>query len=188
MNSAGEDENSAIEEEYYREQGGNNSATFYDFYVSLESSKGLLLGQHVTCEIDYGQMEAKEGIGLSSGWFVQDEEGNLFVWVASKEGGSLEKRKITGAEYNEMLDMYTIEEGLKDNEYIAWPGPDCVEGAKTTTKKVVKDEQAETEDPDSMTDEGMEGMEGEDSMVMEGGDMEGEVQEDAEVAEDGGDN
>ena len=173
MNNAGEDENSGMEEEYYGEQGGNNSATFYDFYVSLESSKGLLLGQHVTCEIDYGQMEAKEGIGLSSGWFVQDEEGNLFVWVASKEGGSLEKRKITGAEYNEMLDMYTIVEGLKDNEYIAWPGPDCVEGAKTTTKQVVKDEQAETEDPDGMTDEGMEGMEGESMEGME--DFEGEA-------------
>ena len=194
MNNAGEETNPEQDYGYYGEQGGNNSATFYDFYVSLESSKGLLLGQHVTCEIDYGQMEAKEGIGLSSGWFVQDEEGNLFVWVASKAGGSLEKRKITAADYNEELDMYTIEEGLKDDEYIAWPGPDCVEGAKTTTRKVVKDDQAENEDPNAMTEEGMEGMEDFEGETMDG--MEGESMESAEDefmeipegSEDGGDN
>ena len=192
MDNAGDEENSE-EEEYYGEQGGNNSATFYDFYVSLESSKGLLLGQHVTCEIDYGQMEAKEGIGLSSGWFVQDEDGNLYLWVASKAGGSLEKRKIVAADYNEELDMYTIEEGLEDDEYIAWPGPDCVEGAKTTTKKAVKEEQGEAGDPDAMEGEDMEGKgmedlegEGESMEGMEDSEEEGESLEGMGSLEGGG--
>ena len=214
MNNVGEDENSEMEEEYYGEQGdGNNSATFYDFYVSLESSKGLLLGQHVTCEIDYGQMEASEGIGLSSGWFVQDDNGDMYLWVTSKDGGSLEKRKVTAADYNEELDMYTIEEGLKNDEYIAWPGPDCKEGAKTTTRKVTKEEEPEMDDPEAMEGEDMEGMEnfeGEDMEGMENfegedmaemGEMEGEEpiegeedmadmenMEEPEGSEDGGDN
>ncbi len=177
MNNTGEEENNDMEYGYYGEQNGNNSATFYDFYVTLESSEGLLLGQHVTCEIDYGQMEAQEGIGLSSGWFIQDEDGNMYVWAASKAGGSLEKRKVTIAEYNEMLDMYTIESGLEEDEYIAWPDADCVEGARTTTKKVVKDDQAENGESESMEGESMEGMEDEGMMSMDG--MEGEGMEGA---------
>lgn len=177
LNKAEDDENSEMDYGYYEEQRGSNSATFYDFYVSLESSEGLLLGQHVTCEIDYGQMEASGGIGLSSGWFVRDEEGNLFVWVASKEGGSLEKRQVTASDYNEMTDMYTIESGLSDDEYIAWPGPDCVEGAGTTTRKQAPEDQSYGEDM-----EGMEDFEGEDMEMMEG--MEDFEGEDMEMMED----
>ena len=205
LNNAGEDDESNPDEDYYGGQSEEgNSATFYDFYVTLDSSEGLLLGQHVTCEIDYGQMEAKEGIALSSGWFVQDEEGNYYVWAASKAGGSLEKRKVTVKDYDEMLDIYTIEAGLEENEYIAWPDSECEEGAKTTTRKVTKEEDPENGEPG---EEG-ESMEGE---AMEGGDMEGmenfeegemagaedfedeamadtETIEGSEGAEDGGDN
>ena len=51
------------------------SASSYAFYVDLASIDGLMLGQHVTIEMDYGQGTPKEGIWLSSGWITQQEDG-----------------------------------------------------------------------------------------------------------------
>lgn len=103
----------------------------YPFYVELESSEGLLLGQHVYMEVDTGEEEASSYPAISSAFICYDEDGSTYVWA--ENNGKLEKRIVTLGEYNFMVDSVEIVEGLSEEDYIAFPDPElCVEGAVTT--------------------------------------------------------
>ncbi|MCQ2509080.1 MAG: efflux RND transporter periplasmic adaptor subunit [Lachnospiraceae bacterium] len=110
--------------------GGGDMASKYAFYVVLDSMDGLLLGQHVTLEPSYGEME---GLVLPFGYLACDEDGSVFVYAVAKPGDQLEKRKVeTGEEYMEQ-GMVQILSGLEESEYVAWPeNEDCREGAETS--------------------------------------------------------
>ena len=106
----------------------------YPFYVELESTEGLILGQHVYLELDAGE-EMPAGPAVSSAFFCYNEDGTMYVWAESK--GKLEKRTVTVGEYNPMTDTYEILEGLTESDFIAFPDSElCVEGAPTTHEKV----------------------------------------------------
>lgn len=103
----------------------------YPFYVELESSDGLLLGQHVYLEVDTGEEEASSYPAISSAFICYAEDGSTYVWA--ENNGKLEKRSVTLGEYNFMLDTMEIVDGLTEEDYIAFPDPElCVEGAATT--------------------------------------------------------
>lgn len=105
------------------------SSSKYPFYVELDSTDGLLLGQHVYLEVDSG--EESTGLSISGSFICYDEDGNTYVWAEKK--GKLEKRTVTLGEYNYMLDAVEILEGLSEEDYIAFPDEElCVEGAPTT--------------------------------------------------------
>lgn len=104
---------------YYSSSSGESSSK-YPFYVDLDSTDGLILGQHVTIEVDYGQGEQKEGIWLNSIWLTFDGE-NAYVMVSRTANGTPEKRQVTLGEYDENLDEYEITDGLTEAEYIAIP-------------------------------------------------------------------
>ena len=68
----------------------------YPFYVTLEGDgEGLLMGQHVYIEPDYGQEDTQDEnlINLPS-YFINDAEGKPWVWAQNSKG-KLEKRSIT---------------------------------------------------------------------------------------------
>ena len=115
---------------------GNNTDSMtasskYPFYVELDSSEGLLLGQHVYLEIDSGEEEISSYPAVSSAFICYDDDGSTYVWAENK--GKLEKRPVITGEYNPMLDSIEIMEGLTEEDYIAFPDPElCVEGAATT--------------------------------------------------------
>lgn len=111
----------------------DNAASNYSFYVTLDSTDGLILGQHVTVEPDYGQGDVKSGIWLDGGWIVTEDDGSTYVWATSTKGGTLQKRSVTLGEHDEALNEYQISAGLAESDYLAWPDEDCVEGAPTTT-------------------------------------------------------
>ena len=113
-------------------------ASHYAFYVNLNNIDGLMLGQHVTIEPDYGQGTVKDGIWLSSGWIVQDGD-SAYVWAAKSDGAKLEKRTVELGDYDEDMDEYQIVSGLAESDYLAWPDTDCVPGAATTTEYVMDD-------------------------------------------------
>ncbi len=96
------------------------SSTKYPFYVDLESTEGLILGQHVTIEVDYGQAEARQGIWLSSAWLTFEGD-NAYILAAKTASGPAEKRLVTLGEYDPNLDEYEIVSGLSEAEYIALP-------------------------------------------------------------------
>ena len=107
-----------------------SSSSKYPFYVELDSSEGLLLGQHVYLELDNGEEEAT-GLSISAAFVCYAEDGSCYVWA--EKNGRLEKRSVTVGEYNYMTDTIEVLEGLTEADYVAFPDESvCVEGAPTT--------------------------------------------------------
>lgn len=128
------------------EQSGNNNIYYgpeisdstttsskYPFYVKLDSDEGLLLGQHVYIEPDYGQDEETDSnqIQLPS-IYLTDTDSSAWVW-AQNEKGLLEKRSVTIGEYNAEMDTYPVEDGLTADDYIAFPDESLQEGMTCVT-------------------------------------------------------
>ena len=118
-----------------------SSASKYPFYVELDSSEGLLLGQHVYLELDNGEEEAA-GLSISAAFVCYDDNGNTYVWA--EKNGKLEVRPVVVGEYNYMMDTMEILEGLTEEDYIAFPDPElCAEGVSTTRNEPVIQEEGE---------------------------------------------
>lgn len=115
------------------DDSSSNTASEYTFYVELESTDGLMLGQHLTIEKYIGQDELGDGIWLTSGWIVKDGDSS-YIWASSSIDGKLEKRQVVLGEYKEDADIYKIESGISDTDYIAWPDEDYVEGMSVAVK------------------------------------------------------
>lgn len=109
----------------------------YPFYINLEQKDGLMMGQHVYIEFDNGQVDKKDGIWIPT-YFIVEEEGNNYIWVAGK-GDKLEKRKITVGNKDENLLESQITEGLTENDYIAEPTQELVEGLKVNKYDSISD-------------------------------------------------
>lgn len=108
------------------------SSTTYPFYVELQSSEGLMLGQHVYIEPDEGQEEKKEGLWISEFYIVDADTNSPYVWAADKDKRLVKKSVILG-QYDETLGEYEIVEGLTKKDCIAYPSQLYEEGMKTTT-------------------------------------------------------
>ena len=119
--------------DYYYGYDSGESSSKYSFYVNLDSTENLMLGQHVTIELDHGQGNSKDGIWISSGFIGYTAGGDPVIWAAKKDGAKLEQRKVTLGLYDEELDLFEIKDGLTMDEYVAWPSSDCKNGMPTTT-------------------------------------------------------
>ncbi len=157
--------------------GGSETATKYPFYIALDSTDGLMLGQHVFIEMDYGQTEQKEGIWLYDTYVVFEEDGSTYVW-ADNGRGRIEKRTVEVGEYDENLCMYQILSGLTEEDSITYPMPGLYEGVKTVTDPAEVDYSSpmyNQENGDGMIEGGMDDMMNGDGMMdgMEDGMIEG---------------
>ena len=113
-----------------------SASSKYPFYVELDSSEGLLLGQHVYLQLDTGDAEESDYPSISTAFVCYDDEGNCYVWA--EKNGKLEKRTVVTGEYDMMLDTIEILEGLTADDYIAFPDEElCKEGAPTTRTEPV---------------------------------------------------
>ena len=108
------------------------STSTYPFYVNLDSSDGLMLGQHVYIEMDEGQDTQKAGVWISEAYIVDVDTGSPYVWSADKNG-KLEKRSVILGQYDEELGEYEIADGLTKDDSIAFPSDVLEEGMATTT-------------------------------------------------------
>lgn len=111
---------------YYSSDGSTDSSSNYPFYVELESAEGLMLGQHVYIEMDYGQNEEREGIWLDSYYIIQEDD-KAYVWAANSKD-KMEKRSVTLGEFDEEMQQYQIVDGLTEDDYIAFPDESIKEG------------------------------------------------------------
>ena len=123
----------------------------YPFYVDLDSTEGLMLGQHL-----YIQLETEEGqpagIPIGSAFVCYAEDGSAFVWAEAK--GKLEKGPVTLGEYNSMTDAQEILSGITMEDYLAYPEEACQEGVSTTREQPAA---AETEEvPEAAPEGGVE--------------------------------
>ncbi len=106
----------------------------YPFYVTLEGNgEGLLMGQHVYIEPDYGQEDQQDEslINLPS-YFINDAEGSAWVWAQNSKG-KLEKRSVKLGEYNMEADTYPVLDGLTAEDYIAFPDESLKAGMTCVT-------------------------------------------------------
>ena len=109
----------------------DTSSTKYPFYINLESSDGLMMGQHLYIEL--GQTGGQEvdfsnGTYLYDYYIAYDESGNPFVWAS--EGGKLVKKQIELGDYNEEQMVYSVT-GIDNDTLIAYPMEDYSEGMHT---------------------------------------------------------
>ena len=127
-------------------QSSQNSAYFYDssstsettssnytFYVDMDSSDGLMLGQHVFLVQDMGQEDEKDGMWLEDYYFISDEDGGIteYVWAVDSKD-RLEKRKVTVGDFDEDTYRYQILDGLTVDDYLAFPSEELKEGMPVT--------------------------------------------------------
>ena len=140
-------------------QGGSNSQYFgntpdemtassrYPFYVQLDTTDGLILGQHMYVELEQEEGEAP-GLQISGSFFCWNEDGSPYVWAENRV--KLEKRSVTLGQYNDMRDTYEVVDGLTKDDFLAFPDALlCKEGASTTRDQPV----LETEPPMVMPEE-----------------------------------
>jgi len=133
---------------YYSNEDSSNTASKYPFYISLEDTEGLILGQHVFIELDEGQTEVKEGLWLYGSYIVMGDGEPLeelstesdtgadisgaYVW-ADDGNGKLIKKPVVLGEYDSMLDEYQIVSGITESDMIAWPMEGLYEGITVVT-------------------------------------------------------
>lgn len=116
---------------YYGPVDEMTSSNKYPFYIELDDATGLLLGQHVFIEPNYGQtaedVEADASVIRMPSWYICDVDTNPWVWAEGKNG-KLEKRNVTLGAYDEMMDTWEIVDGLTGEDYIAYPEESLQEG------------------------------------------------------------
>ena len=106
------------------------SSSSYPFYVTLDSSEGLMLGQHVYIEMDEGQENKKTGIWIGDYYIVDADTDSPYVWAADSRG-RLEKRPVVLGQHDDDLSEYEIADGLTESDSIAFPSESLVEGMST---------------------------------------------------------
>ena len=110
----------------------------YPFYIELDHTEGLILGQHVYLEVDK-EGEEETGIPISMAFLCYDDAGAPYVWAEGNRG-KLEKRSVTLGSPNDMMGTVSIVDGLAETDYIAFPdGELCQEGAPTTHEVAAAD-------------------------------------------------
>lgn len=133
---------------YYYDGGSDDytSSSSYPFYVALDNSDGLVLGQHVYIEPELTG-DSGGGFWLDGSYVVENEDGICYVWAADNRN-KLEKRPITVSETDEMFNRYLITDGLSLDDRIAIPAEDLQEGTPVT------DEMPEPSVDDGVIDDG----------------------------------
>lgn len=107
------------------------TASKYPFYVTLDSSEGLMLGQHILVTPDQGSTIKKDGIWLYSDYVITDEYNTCYVW-AEGSGGKLEKRKVEIGQSDDIMGDCEIVSGIDEDDKIAFPSDSYKEGMRTT--------------------------------------------------------
>ena len=108
------------------ENTSGSSASRYSFYVTLNASDGLMIGQHVY--IEPGEPSDSSVIWLYEDYIVKD--GNkAYVWIADRKN-ILHKQEVTLGRHNDENNTEEIVSGLKLEDYIAYPSDSLQEGQK----------------------------------------------------------
>ena len=123
------------------------SSTTYPFYVDMEDSTGLMLGQHVYIEPDEGQSTRTDGLWLLEYYIEDVDTEKPYVWAAD-EKDRLEKRYLTLGEYDEANLEYLILDGLTTSDYICAPDDELVEGMRTMDASTVSEIEEDWESED----------------------------------------
>lgn len=125
-----------------------SSTSKYPFYVELDSTDGLLMGQHLYLSVDMGETGADIQLDAA---FICDAEGSPYVWAEKR--GKLEKRSVTLGEYDAEAGTYPVLTGLSLTDFIAFPDAElCRSGVATTRVQSVEEAPGEEYGGEDMGD------------------------------------
>jgi len=119
---------------YYGNVNSMTSSSSYPFYITLDSTDGLLLGQHVYIQIAVTVTDPTVPYIPESylmDILYDDVSGSVTasVWMVNAEG-VLAKQTVTLGEYDMATGSYQVLDGLDFVDYVADPSnPGCKEGA-----------------------------------------------------------
>lgn len=128
-------EQNSYDSMYYGTGNSMTATSSYPFYVTLDYTDGLLLGQHVYIRMAVPKPDP-EAVFLPENYLMDvvysNETGQTTaaVWAVGPEG-RLEKRTVVLGDFDMNTGSYQVLEGLEFSDYIADPAnPDCKEGAE----------------------------------------------------------
>lgn len=110
------------------------SDTKYPVYIELDSVDGLMIGQHVTVELDVDSESDDNKLWLDE-FYICDAETAPYVWCMGKDN-LLEKRSVELGEFSEENFGYEIVSGLTQEDYVAFPEEHLTEGMPTTVMSI----------------------------------------------------
>ena len=119
---------------------GMSTSTSYPFYITLDDTDGLLLGQHVYIQMAAAAVQ-DDLLRIPEGYIMDiavDEATFLTVgavWGVDMEKKTLTRVSVTLGEYDPVYGTYVILEGITAADYIANPAdPGVKEGAAVTLR------------------------------------------------------
>lgn len=114
---------------------GMSTSSSYPFYITLEDTDGLLLGQHVYIQLSAADVQ-DDLLRIPEGYIMDISSDDATfqtvgtVWGVNMEKNTLTKVTVTLGEYDPTYGTYVILEGLTAEDYIANPAdPGVREGA-----------------------------------------------------------
>lgn len=113
---------------------GGETDTKYPVYIELDSVDGLMIGQHVTVELDVDSESDDNKLWLDE-FYICDAETAPYVWCMGKDN-LLEKRSVELGEFSEENFGYEIVSGLTQEDYVAFPEEHLTEGMPTTVMSI----------------------------------------------------
>ena len=131
--------------------GGDSSAmsSSYPFYVELESSEGLMLGQHVYLTEQSTEEDEEPGIWLDSYYIDETDPAAPFVW-ADDGNGKLTKKPVTLGERDEEMMRVKVTDGLEATDKIAFPDESLKEGMACIDESEMAASEENMEDMEDM--------------------------------------
>ena len=142
-------ENPESNNNYYGNNGSNKGSR-YPFYVELDSSEGLIMGQHVY--IEPAKDEANKGIkGIWVDEYLIDQTDPEQPFVWKDVNGRIRKQKVKLGDVNEEIGQVQVLEGLALTDSIAIPSEMLKEGMVTASMDEMPAENAGEYDTGRMT-------------------------------------
>ena len=146
----------------YGYSGGDSSSrsSNYPFYVELEKSDGLIMGQHVYVEPDLGQENEEEAGSIWIGSFMVDQTDPDHPFVWKDVNGRLRKQEVVIGDTREEIGKVKITEGLTLEDSLCVPDGSLKEGMKTlpmSEKPAEENEGVYEEGPEEEFEGDMEG-------------------------------
>ena len=119
---------------------GMSTSTSYPFYITLDDTEGLLLGQHVYIQV--AAAAAQDNLLRIPEDYIMDIATDEVtfqtvgtVWGVDMEKKTLTKVSVTLGEYDPTYGTYVILEGITAEDYLADPAdPGVKEGAAVTLR------------------------------------------------------
>lgn len=145
---------------------GLSTSTSYPFYITLDSTDGLLLGQHVYIQISAAAvpddlLRIPEGYVFDIATDEETFETTGSVWGVDMETGKLMKTPVVIGEYDPTYGTYVILDGITAESYLADPAdPGVKEGADTILRSELE-YMGQTEPTESTAPTGETGASGE---------------------------